>query len=251
VLFRLAAVITLLPTALAAQAQEWPQHSLERPKPAVVHPGGAAVVPPPADAVVLFDGHSLAAWRSERDSVVGPARWRIVDGAMEVVPGQGGIFTEQGFGDAQLHIEWMAPAPPTGEGQDRSNSGVFFMGRYEVQVLDSWENATYADGQAASVYGQYPPMVNASLPPGTWQSYDIVFRRPRFNNAGKVTQPATMTVFHNGVLVQQNVALLGPTSHRVRAPYEAHADRLPIALQDHGHPVRFRNIWLRPLPDRP
>lgn len=243
--------VLLAPISLAAQAPDWPQHSLDRPRPAVVHPGGAAVVPPPADAVVLFDGRSLEAWRSERDSVAVPARWRVVDGAMVVVPGQGGIFTAQEFGDAQLHIEWMTPAPAVGEGQDRSNSGVFFMTKYEVQVLDSWENVTYADGQAGAVYGQYPPLVNASLPPGAWQSYDIVFRRPRFDNAGKVTQPARLTVFHNGVLVQQNVALLGPTSHRVRAPYEAHADRLPISLQDHGHPVRFRNIWIRPLNDRP
>jgi hypothetical protein len=244
-------LILLAPMALAAQAPEWPQHSLERPRPTVVHPGGAAVVPPPADAVVLFDGRSLEAWRSVRDSVPVPARWRIVDGALEVVPGQGGIVTVREFGDAQLHIEWMTPAPPVGEGQDRSNSGIFFMGRYEVQVLDSWENTTYADGQAASIYGQFPPLVNASLPPGTWQSYDIVFRRPRFDAAGKVTQPARLTVFHNGVLVQQNVALLGPTSHRVRASYESHADRLPLSLQDHGHPVRFRNIWIRPLIDRP
>src|SRR5690606_2422562 len=179
------------------------------------------------------------------------ARWRIVDGALVVAPGQGGIFTAEQFGDVQLHIEWMTPAPPMGEGQDRSTSGVFFMTKYEVQVLDSWENVTYADAQAAAAYGQYPPLVNASLPPGTWQSYDIVFRRPRFDNAGKVTEPARMTVLHNGVLVQEHVPLLGPTSHRVRAPYEAHADQLPLSLQDHDHPVRFRNIWVRPLNDRP
>jgi hypothetical protein len=125
------------------------------------------------------------------------------------------------------------------------------MGQYEVQVLDSWENVTYADGQAAAIYGQHPPMVNASLPPGTWQSYEIVFRRPLFDAAGKVTQPARLTVVHNGVLVQLNAALLGPTSHMVRTPYEAHADRLSLSLQDHGQPVRFRNIWVRPLSDRP
>ncbi|HRP07065.1 MAG TPA: DUF1080 domain-containing protein [Gemmatimonadales bacterium] len=233
----------------AQDPAEWKIHSMERPLPPVVHPGGAALIAPPADAVVLFDGRTLEGWQSSSDSSAAP--WRMVDGAMEVVPGAGGIETRARFGDVQLHIEWMSPATPEGNGQNRGNSGVFLMGRYEVQVLDSWENLTYADGQAAAVYGQYPPLVNASLPPGTWQSYDIIFRRPRFDVAGKVTQPARITVFHNGVLVQQNVALLGPTSHRVRAPYEAHDDRLPLSLQDHGQPVRFRNIWIRPLGERP
>lgn len=229
---------------------DWPIHDLTRPRPTVVHPGGPAEVRPPADAVILFNGTDLSAWEAQRDSG-GPAGWRIVDGAMEVVPGAGGIRTRAAFGDVQLHVEWMAPAPPRGTGQDRGNSGVFLMERYEVQVLDSWENATYADGQAGAVYGQYPPLVNASLPPGSWQSYDIVFRRPRFDGEGKLTVPARLTVFHNGVLVQEEALLIGPTSHKVRAPYEAHADRLPIALQDHDHPVRFRNIWVRPLTDQP
>ena len=177
-------------------------------------------------------------------------RWRIVDGAMEVVAGTGGIQTREDFGDVQLHVEWMSPAPPRGTDQDRGNSGVFFMGMYEVQVLDSWENVTYADGQAAALYGQYPPLVNASRKPGEWQSYDIVFRRPRFDASGKVTSPARVTVLHNGVLVQDNVELTGPTGHYSRPPYAAHADRLPVSLQDHGHPVRFRNFWVRSL-ERP
>lgn len=243
-------VATAAPLAAQQSPTDWPIHDLTRPKPVVVHPGGPAIVRPPADAVVLFNGTGLEAWEAQRERG-GPAPWRIVDGAMEVVPGSGGIRTRATFGDVQLHLEWMAPAPPRGTGQDRSNSGVFLMERYEVQVLDSWENATYADGQAAAIYGQHPPLVNASLPPGSWQSYDILFRRPRFDADGKLTVPARMTVFHNGVLVHEEALLIGPTSHRVRAPYEAHADRLPIALQDHDHPVRFRNIWVRPLTDQP
>lgn len=246
----LVVVLLFAPVTLAAQRAEWPIHSLDRPHPVVVHPGGPALIAPPADAVVLFDGHSLDKWRSDADSAA-VAPWRIEAGALVVVPGKGGIHTRERFGDVQLHVEWMAPVPPELDGQNRGNSGVFLMGRYEVQVLDSWENVTYADGQAASVYGQYPPLVNASLPPGSWQSYDIIFRRPRFNAAGAVTEPARITVFHNGVLVQSQVALLGPTSHMVRTPYTAHADRLPLSLQDHGQPVRFRNIWVRPLSERP
>jgi hypothetical protein len=166
---------------------------------------------------------------------------------MEVVPGTGTLSTAQGFGDVQLHVEWMTPAPPKGTDQDRGNSGVFLMGLYEVQVLDSYGSVTYPDGQAGAVYGQYPPLVNASRAPGQWQAYDIVFHRPRFDGAGALASPATMTVFHNGVLVQDHVTLTGPTGHQVRPPYAAHPDRLPLSLQDHGHPVRYRNIWLREL----
>lgn len=236
----------LLPAVASAQAgRDWPVHSLERPKPPIVTPGPAgAPVAPPSDAIVLFDGSNLAEWRSGDDQ---PARWRLVDGAMEVVRGTGSVYTARRFGDIQLHIEWRTATPPSGSGQNRSNSGVFLMGRYEVQVLDSYQNETYADGQAAALYGQRPPLVNASRPPGEWQTYDIVFRRPRFAADGSVLEPARITLLHNGVLVHDAVAFTGATAHMRAASYEAHEDRLPIALQDHGDPVRFRNVWVREL----
>ncbi len=244
-----AAVLLVLACPTVSFAKQdlgpWPQHSTERPRPPIVAPGKSNLpLPPPADAIVLFDGTSLAKWVAADG---GPAKWKVVDGAFEVVAGTGSMSTRDAFGDVQLHIEWMAPNPPRGKDQDRGNSGVFLMGKYELQVLDSYDNITYADGQAGAIYGQYPPLVNASRPPGEWQSYDVVFHRPRFDAAGKVLSPARFTVLHNGVLVQDNVALVGPTAHTVRPPYEAHPDRLPISLQDHGHPVRFRNVWARPL----
>ena len=248
-------IFTLLTaTPLASHAQQaplggWPQHSRTRPAPPVVTPGAHVQLLPPKDATVLFDGSSLDQWMMSDSSA---ARWRIVDGAFEVVPGTGTMMTRDGFGDVQLHIEWMAPNPPKGRDQDRGNSGVFFgSGRYEVQVLDSYRNPTYPDGQAASLYGQYPPLVNASRAPGEWQSYDITYRRPRFSATGKVLSPATFTVIHNGVLVQDHRALIGPTANGSRPPYEKHEDRLPLMLQDHDHPVRFRNVWLRHLEPRP
>jgi hypothetical protein len=201
-------------------------------------------VPAPSDAAVLFDGRDLSGWQVADG---GPAKWKVENGYMEVVAKTGSIRTKTGFGDCQLHVEWAAPAVVSGEGQERGNSGVFLMDTYEVQVLDCYDNKTYADGMTAAVYGQFPPLVNACRKPGEWQTYDIIFHRPRFDASGKVTSPARMTVFHNGVLVQDNVELTGPTAHKARPPYKAHPDKLPLSLQDHGNPVRYRNIWIREL----
>lgn len=165
---------------------------------------------------------------------------------MEVVAKTGNISTHDSFGDCQLHIEFAEPSPGKGESQERGNSGVFLMGLYEIQVLDSYENKTYADGQASALYGQYPPLVNASRPPAQWQTYDIIFHGPRFTG-GKLRRPARVTVLHNGVLVQDNVELTGPTAHGERPPYKPQPEKLPLALQDHGNPVRYRNIWIREL----
>jgi 2-keto-4-pentenoate hydratase/2-oxohepta-3-ene-1,7-dioic acid hydratase in catechol pathway len=224
--------------------KEYAQHATDRPQPLPLAPPAQTLpVPAPAGAVMLFDGTSLTNWRSA-DSTRSPARWKVENGYLEVVRGSGDIESAQSFGDGQLHVEFMSPKPATGEGQDRGNSGVFLMSKYEVQVLDSYANVTYPDGQAAAIYGQFAPRVNVSRPPGEWQTLDITFTAPRFDAAGKLVSPARMTVLHNGVNVQDNVALLGPTTHRRRDPYAAHPDRLPVKLQDHGHPVRFRNIWI-------
>ena len=235
--------------AAGQRPSDWPIHSTARPQPPVVDPGPAPPpAPVPSDAIVLFDGRSLDAWQNA-DSAGHPARWKVQNGYMEVAAGAGNIATKRGFGDVQLHVEWAAPAVVKGEGQERGNSGVFLMGRYELQVLDTYRNTTYPDGQAGAIYGQFPPLVNASRPPGEWQTYDIIFRRPRFDAAGAVLSPARMTVLHNGVLVQDNVVLTGPTGHRERPPYAAPPDRLPLMLQDHGNPVRYRNIWVREVSD--
>lgn len=242
--------VVLCAAARVARAQgttEWPMHSMARPQPRVVDPGpGGPPRAPPSDAIVLFDGRSLDGWRSAGNAG-GPARWTVRDGYVEVAAGTGAIASVREFGDVQLHIEWATPRPPSGEGQARGNSGVFFMGRYEVQVLDSYRSTTYPDGQAGAIYGQHPPLVNASRQPGEWQTYDMIFRRPRFDSAGTLVEPARLTVLHNGVLIHDAAVLVGPTSHQVRTPYAPHPDRLPIELQDHGDPVRFRNIWVREL----
>ncbi len=243
--FSLIACSVFLLSSLGAAQEQWPVHDPARPMPPVVAPGPAGPpVPPPADAIVLFDGQSLASWTDFKGQ---PAKWNVENGYMEIVPKTGDIRTVKGFGDCQLHVEWMAPAPAKGTGQDRGNSGVYLMNLYEVQVLDCFGNSTYADGMTAAIYGQFPPAVNACRPPGEWQSYDIIFRRPRFDTAGKLLAPARMTVFHNDVLVHECVVLTGPTAHKARPPYKTHADKLPISLQDHDHPVRYRNIWIREL----
>jgi hypothetical protein len=227
----------------------WLGHDRDRPLPAVVMPGTSSSQEqpgvPPSDAVVLFDGKDNSPWVAMDGS---PTKWVVHDGALECVPGSGYTRTLQAFGDCQLHVEWAAPNPPHGNSQGRGNSGVFFgVDRYEIQVLDSYQNKTYADGSAASIYGQYPPLVNASLPPGKWQTYDIIWTAPRFDADGKLVSKARETVFHNGVLVHHNVELTGPTGWIGRVPYQAHPERTPIALQDHGNPVRYRNVWVREL----
>ena len=235
--------------ALAQPDPNWLNHDRARPMPPVVTPvtpstperAGKA----PSDAVVLFDGKDLSQWVSMEGN---PTKWTVRDGYMECVKGSGYIRTLRSFGDTQLHVEWATPAKVEGEGQGRGNSGVFLgLDRYEVQVLDSYESRTYADGSAASVYGQYPPLVNACRPPGEWQTYDIVYTAPRFDADGKLLSPTRLTVFHNGVLVQNNVTLTGPTGWIDRAPYAPHPEKQPLSLQDHGNPVRYRNIWAREL----
>src|SRR5262245_28713144 len=234
---------------LAQPDSNWLGHDRSRPLPPVVDPGTAGTQDqpgqPPSDAVVLFDGRDLSSWVALDGS---PTKWVVKNGAMECVPGSGYVRTLQCFGDCQLHVEWVAPTPAKGEGQGRGNSGVFFgLDRYEIQVLDSYENKTYADGSAGAIYGQYPPLVNASLPPGQWQTYDIIYTAPRFDEADELRAPARLTVFQNSVLIHNNVQLTGPTSWLERALYRAHPEKQPISLQDHGHPVRYRNIWVREL----
>lgn len=213
------------------------------PVPRVITPGiGAAA---PSDAIVLFNGTDLSQWVRAPEGTA--PRWKVEDGAFMPVRGSGGLRTKQAFGDCQLHIEWRTPAVVSGEGQGRGNSGVFLMERYEVQVLDSYDNRTYSNGQAASLYKQAIPLVNASRKPGEWQSFDIVFHAPRRDAKGNVTTPAVVTVFHNGVLVQDHVALKGNTVYTGQPFYEKHGDKEPLMLQDHGNPVAFRNVWIREL----
>jgi hypothetical protein len=227
----------------------WHVHDGERPQPPVVNPGTASTPEtpgqPPSDAVILFDGKDLSGWVG-RDG--GPAQWKVEGGFMEVVPKTGNIQTKQHFGDCQLHIEWAAPTVVKGESQGRGNSGVFLKGRYEIQVLDCYDNLTYPDGTTASVYGEFPPLVNACRKPGEWQSYDIIWEGPRFEGE-RLIRPAFVTVIHNGVVVHNHVELIGPTTHRQVLPYTPEPIEGPLMLQDHGDLVRFRNIWYRPLKD--
>lgn len=224
---------------------KWHVHDSARPEAPVITPGTFSTQETPgkapSDATVLFDGTNLDKWEYTNGK---PADWKVENGYMEVRGGQ--IRTKDKFGDCQLHIEWSAPNPPKGDSQGRGNSGIFLMGRYELQVLDSYQNPTYADGAAAGIYGQYPPQVNATLPPGQWNIYDVIWEAPRFKD-GKVETPAYITVLHNGVLVHNHTALLGSTGHRTLAQYSPHDLTGALELQDHGNPVHYRNIWIRPI----
>jgi hypothetical protein len=228
-------------------------HDRERSNPPVIDPP-ERFGQPPSDAIVLFDGTDLSEWESDKG---GEAKWKIIDDYVEVPKKAGGIHTKRVFGNCQLHIEWRVPSgvDPKVTDQKRSNSGVFFMDRYEVQILDSYTddnyatNRTYADGQAAAIYGQHPPIVNACRKPGEWQSYDISFLRPLFDEKGKCIRKARITVLHNGVVVHNNLDIEGRTSHKRKASYKAHGLG-HIRVQDHGDPVCFRNIWIRKLPEQ-
>jgi hypothetical protein len=240
--------LSLVRVCCAQVDPQWKIHDRDRPAPTVITAGTASTQDSPgrapSDAIVLFDGKDLSHWAQKDGSA---AKWKVENGYFEVVPKTGELHTRDAFGDCQLHVEFSEPNPAKGEDQDRGNSGVFLMGLYEIQVLDSYQSKTYADGQAAAVYGQYPPLVNASRPPGQWQTYDIIFHGPRFAGSGTLTRPARVTVLHNGVLVQDNVEIAGPTAHGDRPKYQATPEKLPLALQDHNHPVRYRNIWIRNL----
>ncbi len=225
---------------------KWHVHDSDRPVPKVVTPGdkpGAA----PADATVLIGpGNDLSKWVQKVGNT--PATWSLKDGVLET--GKGYIKTKEEWSDFQLHVEWATPSVVKGDSQGRGNSGVFLLGQFEVQVLDSHQNPTYPDGQASALYGQYPPLVNASRKPGEWQTYDIVFTAPRFkdgNKDGKLDKPATVTVIHNGVVTHNATAYFGGTTHRKIAEYTPAMVKGPIEIQDHGNPIHYRNIWIRPL----
>lgn len=253
---------TLASSALAASAgprfygdppdahHPWAVHDGNRPQPKIVTPGTFSspeqAGKPPSDAIILFDGTDLSKWRGEK----GDAQWKVENGYMEAAPGTGQIQTRDEFGDCQLHVEFATPVKVEGDSQGRGNSGVFLMGMVEVQVLDSYNNVTYADGHAGSVYGVNPAMANVIRPPGEFNVYDIVFRRPIFKD-GKEVDPGYVTVFINGVLVQDHTRLEGPTGHMGRSQPRPFPAKGPLSLQDHGNPTRFRNIWYRPLPPRP
>jgi len=236
--FVLTGTVVLAGAMLHGAAQNPPWTSgINWPEPKVVDPGPPGG--PPSDAIVLFDGKDLSRWH-------GAEKWKVQDGY--AICG-GDLTTRRPFGDCQLHLEWASPAEAKGEGQGRGNSGVHMMGLYEVQILDSYHNKTYFDGQAAAVYKQRPPLVNACRKPGEWQTYDIIFQAPRFDENGTLIRPAYVTVLHNGVLVQDHFEIMGETAYRKPPQYTPHASKLPLVLQYHGHPVRFRNIWIRELAD--
>ncbi len=230
--------------------QKWRVHDIDRPRPRHVTPG-AQYGQPPSDAVILVDGKDLSKWmeagkRQNAGKTIEPA-WKVENGYFECVPRQGDLMTKDKFGDVKLNVEWASPAQIDGSSQNRGNSGILLMGRYEIQVLDSWNNKTYADGQAGAIYGWWPPLVNAARKTGEWQAYDIVFEAPKFDEAKKLVKTAFVTVFHNGVVLHHRKEIGGPMAHRVVRPYVAHAPEEPLMLQNHNTKVRYRNIWARRL----
>ncbi len=242
----------LLPIALSAFAAtvpviKWKTGDRTRPLPPLVTPGQPSTQEhagtPPSDAIALFDGKDLSAWQQRNGK---PIAWKLRDGYFEVAPGTGDIVTKQSFGDCQLHVEWSSPTPPKGSDQEPGNSGVFLHSLYEIQVLESYKNKTYADGQAGAIYCQYPPLVNPAHPAGEWQTYDVVFHGPRFSGSS-LAEPASITLLFNGVLVQDHVRPTGPTDYMKRPAYKPGPAKLPLQLQDHGQAVRYRNIWIREL----
>ena len=222
-----------------APGGEWAVHSMDRPRPEVVDPGETTPKDepgePPSDAMVLFDGTDMSEWFTPREGKKTKPKWKVKDGYMEVVPETGSIVSKKSFGTAQVHLEFRTPEGDTDKGQGRGNSGVYLTGHCEIQVLDSYKNDTYPDGQCAAMYGRFPPMVNACRPPGEWQSYDIMFRAPEYNDDGELVQPAVVTVLHNGILVHH------------AAPTGGRAKEARLRLQDHKNTVRYRNIWVRPV----
>jgi hypothetical protein len=233
----------------------WLVHDGDRPQPRVVTPGAtfSLLAPPPSDAVVLFDGRDLSKWESIRG---GDPKWTVANGILEVVPATGNIRTRQRFADFQLHLEYAEPAVVSGKGQKRGNSGVLINGMYEVQILDSYDNPTYPDGQAGALYGQTPPLVNACKPPGEWQSYDIIWESPRWDAAGVLVKRAAVTVIQNGVVLHHRKEFFGETDgingfpHKALGAYiKPHPPEVVVELQEHRDPVRFRNIWIRTLGD--
>jgi hypothetical protein len=256
-MLRLAAFLAV-PTVLASQlgykdtpiipGQPWRVHDPDRPHPRMVAPG-AQLGQPPSDAIVLFDGKDLSQWAQHGKGAdiakTLETKWKVEDGYFECAPGTGDMFTREKFGDAQIHVEWSEPTTVHGESQSRGNSGVYIQSLYEMQVLDSYNNPTYADGQAGAIYGQWPPLVNPIRKPGEWNVYDIVFEAPKFEG-DKLVKPAYVTLFFNGVVVHNRKELNGNTMHRALGTYKPHGDE-PLLLQDHGNPVRYRNIWVRPF----
>jgi hypothetical protein len=228
-----------------SHAQEGDPKATEawEPVPHIITPG-ATSPDPPSDAIILFNGADMSGWTDLKGNT---PKWKNENGILTVEKGTGNIQTKQGFGSCQLHIEWRSPQQFSESGQGRGNSGVFLMGRYEVQVLDSYNNVTYSNGQAGSIYKQFIPLVNACRPPGEWQMYDIIFTAPKFDENGSMTSPARFTVMQNGVLIQNNVELKGETVYIGQPAYKKHNDKEPLMLQEHGCAVSYRNIWIREL----